>query len=177
MFIDYVNTPIGLFELMATEKGICQAIFCGEETLEVNRNSITDMGKQQIAEYFQHQRQEFTLPLTPQGTKFQQSVWSCLNKISFGSTKSYGEIARMLNKPKASQAVGGANGRNPITLIVPCHRVIGANGSLTGYAGGLERKLWLLSHEGAEIKNVAEHKLLDVAKSKHKRQEKTQFLR
>jgi len=91
--------------------------------------------------------------------------------------KSYGEIAKMLGKPKASQAVGGANGRNPITLIVPCHRVIGGNGSLTGYAGGIERKLWLLNHEGVEIKQSNDNNQLDIKNVIHKRQGKTQFLR
>ena len=177
MFIDYLDTPLGLVELMATEKGIGQAIFCGEEKHEVNRNNMTDIAKTQLMEYFAHQRKVFTVPLAPQGTAFQKSVWSCLTKIPFGSVKSYGEIAKILNKAKASQAVGGANGRNPITLIVPCHRVIGANGSLTGYAGGLERKLWLLNHEGAKIKAVESHQPLDINNIKHKRQEKTHFLR
>ena len=177
MFIDYLKTPLGLFELMATEQGICQAIFCGEQTQQAKSNIMTDLAKQQLAEYFAHKRQVFTIPLAPQGTEFQQSVWECLARIPFGNVKAYGEVAKMLNKPKASQAVGGANGRNPITLIIPCHRVIGANGSLTGYAGGLERKLWLLNHEGAKIKNYDEYNLFDIDNIKHKRQEKTHFLR
>lgn len=186
MFIDYLNTPLGLFEFMATEQGICQAIFCGNEAcgdqassiqqVESRKNDITALCKQQLTEYFAGNRQIFTIPLDPQGTPFQQSVWNCLAKIPFGTVKSYGEIAKLINKPKASQAVGGANGRNPITLIVPCHRVIGGDGSLTGYAGGIERKLWLLHHEGVEVKQ-SKNITLDIKNVIHKRQAKTQFLR
>jgi methylated-DNA-[protein]-cysteine S-methyltransferase len=182
MFIDYLDTPLGLFEFMATDKGICQAIFCGDKVQNdqqgaSNVNDITALCKQQLTEYFAGKRQVFTVPLDPKGTEFQHSVWSCLAKIPFGSVKSYGDIAKMLNKPKASQAVGGANGRNPITLIVPCHRVIGGNGSLTGYAGGIERKLWLLNHEGIELQPQKNTTTLDIQNVIHKRQGKTQFLR
>lgn len=182
MYIDYLDTPLGLFEFMATGQGIRQAIFCGEQnisdiTAKSKVNDITALCKQQLIEYFAGQRQVFTVPLDPQGTEFQQSVWDCLVKIPFGTVKSYGEIAKILNKPKASQAVGGANGRNPITLIVPCHRVIGGNGSLTGYAGGVERKLWLLNHEGVEVKKSNDNNRLDIKDVIHKRQGKTQFLR
>jgi methylated-DNA-[protein]-cysteine S-methyltransferase len=187
MFIDYLDTPLGLFEFMATDQGICQAIFCGNKTSDEKMsgdqqtqnkvNNITALCKQQLIEYFTGQRQVFTVPLDPQGTTFQQTVWGCLAKIPFGEVKSYGEIAKMINKPKASQAVGGANGRNPITLIVPCHRVIGGNGSLTGYAGGIERKLWLLNHEGVKVKTSDENDQLDIKNVINKRQEKTQFLR
>ena len=181
MFIDYLDTPLGLFEFMATEQGIRQAIFCGDKVsadkkYEDKTNDITALCKQQLIEYFAGQRQVFSVPLDPQGTPFQQSVWGCLAKIPFGSVKSYGEIAKMLDKPKASQAVGGANGRNPITLIVPCHRVIGGDGSLTGYAGGIERKLWLLNHEGVEVKQSTGSAKLDIKNVINKRQAKTQFL-
>ncbi len=182
MFIDYLDTPLGLFEFMATEQGICQAIFCGDKACDDQQitskaNDITALCKQQLREYFAGQRQVFSVPLDPKGTEFQQSVWCCLAKIPFGTVKSYGDIAKMLNKPKASQAVGGANGRNPITLIVPCHRVIGGNGSLTGYAGGIERKLWLLNHEGVDVKQSNENAKLDIQHVIHKRQGKTHFLR
>jgi len=181
MFIDYLDTPLGLFEFMATEQGICQAIFCGDKSYDDKKgerktNDITALCKQQLIEYFSGQRQVFTVPLDPQGTEFQQSVWGCLTKIPFGTVTSYGEIAKMLDKPKASQAVGGANGRNPITLIVPCHRVIGGDGSLTGYAGGIERKLWLLNHEGVEVKQSNDNAKLDIKNVINKRQAKTQFL-
>jgi len=102
----------------------------------------------QLAEYFAGRRRRFDLPLAAQGTDFQRRVWSELIKIEFGSTLSYGGLARRLGNPGASRAVGLANGRNPISIIVPCHRVIGADGTLTGYGGGLARKQWLLRHEG-----------------------------
>ncbi|WP_293387232.1 methylated-DNA--[protein]-cysteine S-methyltransferase [Nevskia sp.] len=103
----------------------------------------------QLHEYFERKRTVFDLPLAPVGTAFQQRVWTALLEIPFGVTTRYGELATRLGDAKASRAVGLANGRNPISIIVPCHRVIGANGNLTGYGGGLERKEWLLSHEGA----------------------------
>lgn len=102
---------------------------------------------EQLAAYFDNQLQVFDLPLKPTGTDFQRRVWQALCDIPFGRTESYGELARRIENPKASRAVGLANGRNPISIIIPCHRVIGANGSLTGYGGGLERKRWLLDHE------------------------------
>jgi methylated-DNA-[protein]-cysteine S-methyltransferase len=104
----------------------------------------------QLEEYFAGERKEFTMPLAPSGTPFQLAVWTQLTKIPYGSTVSYGDIARALGKrPVASRAVGLANGANPISIIVPCHRVIGSDGSLTGYGGGLERKELLLRLEGA----------------------------
>jgi methylated-DNA-[protein]-cysteine S-methyltransferase len=102
----------------------------------------------QLDEYFTGKRQEFNLPLRLKGTSFQQRVWQVLTEIPYGKTWSYGELARHLDNPNASRAVGLANGRNPISILIPCHRVIGADGSLTGYGGGLERKQWLLAHEG-----------------------------
>jgi methylated-DNA-[protein]-cysteine S-methyltransferase len=102
----------------------------------------------QLTEYFAGSRRDFDLPLRLQGTDFQQRVWQELTEIPFGETWSYGQLARRIDKPSASRAVGLANGQNPISIIVPCHRVIGADGSLTGYGGGLERKSWLLAHEG-----------------------------
>jgi len=102
----------------------------------------------QLTEYFAGTRRKFDMPLRMQGTAFQQRVWRELTEIPYGETWSYGELARRIGKPSASRAVGLANGRNPISLIVPCHRVIGADGTLTGYGGGLPRKRWLLAHEG-----------------------------
>jgi methylated-DNA-[protein]-cysteine S-methyltransferase len=102
----------------------------------------------QLTEYFAGTRREFDLPLRLQGTTFQTRVWRELTVIPYGQTWSYGQLAQRIDKPSASRAVGLANGRNPISILVPCHRVIGADGSLTGYGGGLERKRWLLVHEG-----------------------------
>lgn len=103
----------------------------------------------QLDEYFAGDRQVFDLPMRPVGSAFQQRVWAGLLEIDFGTTLSYGDLAGRLGDRKASRAVGRANGKNPISIIVPCHRVVGADGSLTGYGGGLDRKLWLLRHEGA----------------------------
>ncbi|HLN48259.1 MAG TPA: methylated-DNA--[protein]-cysteine S-methyltransferase [Steroidobacteraceae bacterium] len=103
----------------------------------------------QLREYFEGKRHEFDLPMRLAGTVFQQRVWRSLTEIPYGETWSYGQLAKRIGNPNASRAVGLANGRNPISILVPCHRVIGADGSLTGYGGGLERKRWLLAHEGS----------------------------
>ena len=103
----------------------------------------------QLQAYFAGQLTEFDLPLAPRGTEFQMMVWRELRKSAFGDTISYAELARRIGRPTAARAVGHSNARNPISIIVPCHRVIGADDSLTGYAGGLDRKRWLLSHEAA----------------------------
>lgn len=180
MYTDYFDSPLGLIEFKATEAGIAHVIFCGEKTETIKPNKITDLCKQQLTDYFSGKRKMFDIPLDPKGTEFQKSVWKCLSAIDFGQTVSYLDIAKMVNKPKGSQAVGGANGRNPISIIVPCHRVVGSNGSLTGYAGGIERKLWLLKHEGIELKPSKENDKLELALKLEKvintRQSKTQFL-
>ena len=108
----------------------------------------TDGLRRQLEEYFAGERREFDLTLAPEGTPFERSVWDELRRIPFGETRSYGEIARAIGRPNASRAVGRANGANPIPIVVPCHRVIGADGSLTGYAGGLDMKRTLLELEG-----------------------------
>jgi len=103
--------------------------------------------RRQLDEYFAGKRQNFSVPLAPEGTPFQQSVWNALCTIAYSATCSYGDIARHIGKPTASRAVGAANGANPIPIIIPCHRVIGASCKLTGFGGGLPTKRWLLSHE------------------------------
>jgi methylated-DNA-[protein]-cysteine S-methyltransferase len=105
--------------------------------------------RQELAAYFAGTRTTFDIPLDPAGTPFQQRVWEALCAIPYGTTRSYSELARRLGDLRATRAVGAANGRNPIPIIVPCHRVVGANGALTGFGGGLDRKRWLLEHEGA----------------------------
>ena len=110
-------------------------------------DALTDLAARQLDEYFKGKRQVFDVPLDPQGTKFQRSVWKALQEIPFGETKSYKQIALMINNPKACRAVGLANNRNPIWIMIPCHRVIGSDGSLTGYGGGLEMKQKLLELE------------------------------
>jgi methylated-DNA-[protein]-cysteine S-methyltransferase len=104
---------------------------------------------QQLGEYFAGTRTTFDIPLDAPGTAFQRRVWDALRAIPYGTTLSYGELARRLGDVRATRAVGAANGKNPIPIIVPCHRVVGANGALTGFGGGLDRKRWLLEHEGA----------------------------
>ena len=106
---------------------------------------------EQLAEYFSGKRQTFDLELAPRGTPFQLAVWNALLAIPYGDTISYAELARRIGKPAAVRAVGAANGANPIPVIIPCHRVIGSNGTLTGYGGGIERKQWLLAHEGRRL--------------------------
>jgi len=107
---------------------------------------------EQLRAYFAGELTEFDLPLQMNGTEFQRRVWAGLREIPYGETLSYGELAARVGSPGASRAVGLANGRNPIAIIVPCHRVIGADGSLTGYGGGLDRKVWLLEHEAAQAR-------------------------
>lgn len=109
----------------------------------------------QLSAYFAGDRLDFDLPLAPRGTAFQREVWKALSAIPAGETQSYGDVARAIGRPGASRAVGAANGRNPLAIVVPCHRVIGANGRLTGYASGLERKRWLLDHECSTLRVAA----------------------
>ncbi len=148
IYTDYLNTPIGTLKVQASSQGVTRVDFSAPEDA-VQVSELTDRCKQQLKEYFDGQRRRFDLPLDPQGTPFQRTIWCCLGEIPYGATVSYAEVAVMANNPKAVRAVGAANGKNPMGIIVPCHRVIGSNGTLTGYAGGLERKAWLLRHEGA----------------------------
>lgn len=146
------ESVIGLLEIVGTDEAIQAVHFVKDEvagdTSAVLPAVVTDC-LAQLDEYFEGRRREFTLPLAPAGTDFQQRVWQLLLTIPFGQTDSYLDIATALGNEKAVRAVGLANGRNPISLIIPCHRVIGRDGTLTGYGGGLWRKEWLLKHEGA----------------------------
>jgi methylated-DNA-[protein]-cysteine S-methyltransferase len=108
---------------------------------------ILSVAAKQLREYFAGERRVFELPLAAEGTEFQQRVWQALMALEFGQTCSYGELARAIGQPSSSRAVGAANGRNPLSIVVPCHRVIGSDGSLTGYGGGEANKRWLLEHE------------------------------
>jgi len=112
---------------------------------------LLDSAKHQLQEYFQGQRQSFTLPLAPPGTPFQQRVWQELQRIPFGTTLTYRELAQCLGMPQAARAVGHANGRNPLAIVIPCHRLIGSDGHLRGYAGGITLKQRLLQHEGVRL--------------------------
>ena len=147
----WIDSPVGALRLVADDGGLTSVFM--EEHRYAPAGEPTDGGPLleeaagQLAAWFRGERVEFDLPLRPSGTAFQLAVWEALRRIPFGETRSYGEIAAALGAPRAVRAVGAANGRNPLAIIVPCHRVIGASGALTGYAGGLNRKRWLLDHE------------------------------
>ena len=147
-----LESPVGLLTL-SSAAGALSGVWFDTERHQNDRSgwqrddaALAD-AVQQLQQYFAGTRQQFDLPLSPQGTAFQQRVWQALQAIPYGETRSYGVQAQMLGNAKAVRAVGLANGRNPIGIVIPCHRVIGANGALTGYAGGLPRKQWLLAHE------------------------------
>lgn len=146
-------SPIGEFMLEASEGKLVALAFDGKEDDVSTREDalVLDEAKRQLDAYFAKRTMTFTLPLAPRGTAFQTQVWKALREIPSGETKSYGAIATSLGKPTAFRAVGGANHVNPIAIIIPCHRVIGASGKLVGYAGGLHRKEWLLAHEAKQL--------------------------
>ena len=148
MFYQYLNSPIGFIKITANNEAINEVIFVENEE-EDNPNALTQEVTNQLMEYFEGKRKVFNLPLSPIGTSFQQAVWEALCSIPYGETRSYGEIAKMIGNPKASRAVGMANNRNPISIIIPCHRVIGASGKLVGYGGGIDKKIYLLNLEKA----------------------------
>lgn len=144
------ESPLGWVTIRGDEQGIAQ-ISCAENRYETVPTLIpapVQTGLDQLQEYFFGQRTTFNLVLNPTGTAFQQRVWQALLTVPFGETRSYLSLSRTLGDVKAIRAVAAANGRNPLWIVVPCHRIIGSDGSLTGYAGGLWRKQWLLHHEG-----------------------------
>ena len=152
-----MESPVGTLTLVASNTGLRAVLWQIEhanrvrigvaEGGSVDPNGVLEAAVTQLGEYFAGTRTDFDLPLDPVGTEFQQSAWSALRTISFAETVSYGEQARRMGDERKARAVGAANGRNPISIIVPCHRVVGADGSLTGFAGGLDTKAWLLDHE------------------------------
>ncbi|MBK7106570.1 MAG: methylated-DNA--[protein]-cysteine S-methyltransferase [Ignavibacteriae bacterium] len=148
-FVTYIKSPIGQIKLSAEENFITSILFVFDDTeMEAeNVNPVLTQCKKELAEYFIGKRNEFTIPIKQEGTEFQQKVWNELLKIPYAKTVSYNFIAESLGDKKSIRAVGVTNGKNQISIIVPCHRVIGSDGSLTGYAGGLWRKKWLLNHE------------------------------
>lgn len=154
-YITYLRSPIGQIKLTGDETSVNSILFVFDDTEmeEENPNSVLKECKAQLSQYFSGKRNEFDIPIMQEGTEFQQKVWNELLKIPYGKTVSYNFIAESLGDKKSIRAVGAANGRNQISIIVPCHRVIGSNGSLTGYAGGLWRKKWLIKHE-AECSGV-----------------------
>jgi methylated-DNA-[protein]-cysteine S-methyltransferase len=155
LFWDEIDTPIGGLLLVSDGVQLSEVHFqsgAGVRALSpaLGRNAkALEHAKAQLAQYFRGARREFDMPIAPMGTAFQRDVWRALRDIPFGETRSYSELARSLGKPNAVRAVAQANGSNPLPIIIPCHRVIGADGSLTGFGGGLEIKHWLLEHESA----------------------------
>jgi len=148
-FSGFLPSPIGLLEITSNGNSVTSIIFRNKgysiQAPKVNQIILSCIN--QLNEYFEGNRHNFELLTNPFGTEFQNRVWEKVCKIPFGETTSYGKIAKALGDPKLNRAVGLANGANPVPIIIPCHRVIGSDGSLTGYAGGLDKKIWLLSHE------------------------------
>ena len=152
----YMPSPVGRLTLIAGNKGLAAVLWENDRPNRVHakaeeeneQHPVLLEAERQLQEYFAGNRNSFSLPLDMIGTPFQQQVWEALTTIPHGETRNYQQIANQLGNPKAVRAVGAANGRNPVSIIVPCHRVIGTNGSLTGFAGGLEAKAYLLSLEG-----------------------------
>lgn len=156
MLTTVYHSPIGPLTLAADEQGLRHIIFSRGSRAFVTPSewqadaSAFDNVQHQLGEYFKGIRQSFSLKLAPHGTAFQKRVWNALQSIPYNETCSYGDIAKRLGKPSASRAVGAANGANPLPIVIPCHRVIGSNGSLTGFGGGIPTKQWLLCHERGE---------------------------
>jgi methylated-DNA-[protein]-cysteine S-methyltransferase len=150
-----MKSPVGMLKLIVTDKGLAAILWENDDPKRVRLTPLIEnkthpllvATELQLKEYFEGKRTSFTVSLDPIGTEFQNKVWRALSEIPFGETRSYGEIAMRIGKAKAVRAVGAANGRNPISIIVPCHRVIGASGKLTGFAGGLKTKEQLLTLE------------------------------
>lgn len=154
-FYKKIKTPIGELTLVATDKGLTAVLWENDNTERVHlpriesstKHPILRTAEMQLQEYFDGRRKNFQLPLEFCGSEFQTKVWRSLQTIPYGETRSYSELANVIGSPKSCRAVGGANGRNPISIVVPCHRVIGANGKLTGFAGGIKTKSYLLNLE------------------------------
>jgi methylated-DNA-[protein]-cysteine S-methyltransferase len=157
-FCKTMASPVGKLKLVASDAGLAAILWENDNPRRVPLHIVAEVpdhpvlleAERQLGEYFAGQRQEFTVQLDFAGTEFQNQVWQALLAIPFGETRTYGEIARQIGKPAAVRAVGAANGRNPISIIAPCHRVIGSTGKLTGFAGGLEAKAHLLALEDAK---------------------------
>ncbi|ARK29096.1 methylated-DNA--[protein]-cysteine S-methyltransferase [Halalkalibacter krulwichiae] len=164
-YVTEMNSPLGALTIVATDKGVCHIHF-GELTkcMATLKAWLTKQGRkgdlipcentlkpicEQLQQYFSGERTRFSVPLDLCGTEFQKKVWNTLSEIEYGETKSYKEIAQKVGAPKAVRAIGGANNQNPVPIIIPCHRVIGSNGNMVGYGGGLDKKELLLSLEGA----------------------------
>jgi len=156
MYYSYYDSPLGQLLLVGDGKNILRIDFpttCRPVTLEAAWELDTSVFAtlcEQLDAYFAGSLKNFSINLAPAGSQFQRKVWDALRQIEYGQTCTYADIAKLIGQPTASRAVGSANGRNPVSILIPCHRVIGTNGTLTGYAGGVHAKQWLLSHEAGE---------------------------
>lgn len=145
----FMQSPIGVIEIVGNSEGVSSILFKDDVSLAISETIPRELNNvvTQLQEYFEGKRSTFNMKISPKGTDFQKRVWNELLNIPFGKTLNYQQIANKLGDPKVIRAAASANGKNPISIIIPCHRVIGSDGSLTGYAGGLHRKKWLLEHE------------------------------
>lgn len=151
-----MDSPVGALTLTSDGHALTSLLFEGSKERpgidELKPDAIVKETKKQLEEFFARKRKTFEVPLLAEGTDFQREVWGALTRIPYGETRSYAQLAKSIGKPKAMRAVGAANGRNPIAIIVPCHRVIGADGSLTGFGGGMENKARLLDFERGQLR-------------------------
>jgi len=158
LFYKFMDSPVGKLKLVASDRGLVAVLWENDNPRRVRLEDLVEDAKhpmlakteQQLQEYFAGKRKTFSMPLDMRGTPFQKGVWQALQAIPFGETRTYGDLAKQLGSPTATRAVGAANGRNPVSIVVPCHRVIGASGKLTGFAGGLTVKAHLLGLEGGD---------------------------
>ncbi|MBS4535743.1 methylated-DNA--[Clostridium sp. D2Q-14] len=146
-FVMYLDSPIGLLEICGDDEYILSINFAVKRENEERNNNILLEAKEQLEEYFCGKRKKFNIPIKMSGTEFQKKVWNKLIEIPYGELATYGEIAKEIGNKNASRAVGSANNKNKIPIVIPCHRIIGSNGKLIGYDGGLWRKKWLIEHE------------------------------
>ncbi len=153
MYYDYYNSPIGKLQITASNEGILSIVFQDDNSKwnKIHTNQIIEQFKQQLSAYFDGTLTTFDVPIILYGTDFQKKVWNLIYKIPQGSSETYLTLANKLNNPKSVRAIGAAVGSNSLYIVIPCHRVIGTNGKLTGYGGGLWRKEWLLKHEGVNL--------------------------
>ncbi len=154
-----IDSPVGPLTLVVDDAGVLCALYTDGQKyfpdaarLGERDDTVAPDAVAQLGEYFAGKRSEFDVEVAPRGTDFQKAVWAALQQIPAGGTLTYGDLARELGRPGASRAVGAATGRNPISIIVPCHRLVGASGAMTGYAGGVDRKRWLLDHERGTVR-------------------------
>ncbi len=162
LFSTVIDSPVGALTIVVSDDGLRAILWPDDDPTRVRLDATTDrpghpliaVAVSQLAEYFDGHRTEFDVPLDPVGTEFQRAAWDTLRSIPYGTTVSYGEQAERMGDRRKARAVGAANGRNPISIVVPCHRVVGANGALTGFAGGTDTKAWLLAHEQRQVTPV-----------------------